>query len=164
MKLRVAALQAGAGVPGGLHKEYWVWTDSVLVTPLSMQDHTCMHTKLLQSLPTLCEPMNLRPARFLCTWESPGKNTGAGCQFPLQGTFPTKGSSPRLLQPPHWQAGSLPPAPLGFLDGSACRILVPWLQIQPAPPALEAPSLNHWTAREVPCTDDFVGFFSSLWF
>ena len=32
----------------------------------------------------------------------------------------------------------------------ACGILVPWLGIEPAPPALEAWSLNHWTAREVP--------------
>ena len=33
---------------------------------------------------------------------------------------------------------------------AACEILVPWPGIEPAPPALEAQSLNHWTAREVP--------------
>ena len=33
---------------------------------------------------------------------------------------------------------------------AACRILVPWSEIKPAPPALEAQSLNHWTTREVP--------------
>ena len=32
----------------------------------------------------------------------------------------------------------------------ACRILVPRPGINPVPPALEARSLNHWTAREVP--------------
>ena len=32
----------------------------------------------------------------------------------------------------------------------ACEILVPPPRIQPAPPALEAWSLNHWTATEVP--------------
>ena len=33
---------------------------------------------------------------------------------------------------------------------AACRILVPWPGIEPMPPAVEAQSLNHWTAREVP--------------
>ena len=32
----------------------------------------------------------------------------------------------------------------------ACGILVPRPGIEPAPPALEAQSLNHWTAREAP--------------
>ena len=32
----------------------------------------------------------------------------------------------------------------------ACGILVPLPGIDPAPPAMEAQSLNHWTAREVP--------------
>ena len=31
----------------------------------------------------------------------------------------------------------------------ACGILFPWPKIKPAPPALEAWSLNHWSAREV---------------
>ena len=33
--------------------------------------------------------------------------------------------------------------------GAACGILVPRPGIKPVPPALEAQSLNHWTAREV---------------
>ena len=32
----------------------------------------------------------------------------------------------------------------------ACGVLVPPPGIKPAPPALEAQNLNHWTAREVP--------------
>ena len=32
----------------------------------------------------------------------------------------------------------------------ACKILVPRPMIEPVPPAVEARSLNHWTAREVP--------------
>ena len=32
----------------------------------------------------------------------------------------------------------------------ACRILVPQPGIEPMPPAMEAWSPNHWTAREVP--------------
>ena len=47
----------------------------------------------------------LSPARLLCPWDFPGKNTGVGCNFLLQGIFPTQGSNLCLL---HWQAGSLP--------------------------------------------------------
>ena len=38
--------------------------------------------------------------RLLCPWGSPGKNTGAGCHFLLQGIFLTQGSNPGLL---HWR-------------------------------------------------------------
>ena len=52
----------------------------------------------------LCDPINCSP-QLVCPWDSPGKNTGVGCYFRLQGIFPTQGSNPRLLQ---WQADSLP--------------------------------------------------------
>ena len=32
-------------------------------------------------------------ARFLCPWNSPGRNTGMGCHFLLQGIFRTQGSN-----------------------------------------------------------------------
>ena len=38
----------------------------------------------------------LWPARLLCSWDFPGKNTGVGCYTLLQGIFPTQGSSPGL--------------------------------------------------------------------
>ena len=40
----------------------------------------------------------LWPARLLCPWDSPGKNTGVGCHFLLQGIFPTQGLNLGLLQ------------------------------------------------------------------
>ena len=40
----------------------------------------------------------LLPARLLFPWDSPGKNTGAGCHFLLQGVFPTQRLSSRLLR------------------------------------------------------------------
>ena len=46
-----------------------------------------------------------------------------------------------------------PPVHSGFFFWpcrAACGILVPQPGIKPAPPAVEAGSLNHWTAREVP--------------
>ena len=39
----------------------------------------------------------LQPARFLCPWDSLGKNTRVGCYFLLQGIFSTQGSNPHLL-------------------------------------------------------------------
>ena len=38
-------------------------------------------------------PHGLYPARLLCPWGSPGKNTGVGCHFLLQGIFLTRGSN-----------------------------------------------------------------------
>ena len=40
--------------------------------------------KLLQSCPTLCDPMDCSPSRLLYPWDSPGKNTGVDCHFLLQ--------------------------------------------------------------------------------
>ena len=53
--------------------------------------------KVTQSCPTLCNPMDCSPARLLCPWDFPGKNTGVGYYFLLQGIFPTQGSNLGLL-------------------------------------------------------------------
>ena len=52
-------------------------------------------------------PHRQQPARLLCPWDSPGKKTGVGCHFLLQGIFPTQRSDLCLL---HGQADSLPRA------------------------------------------------------
>ena len=36
-------------------------------------------------------PHGLCPTRLLCSWNSPGKNTGVRCHFLLQGIFPAQG-------------------------------------------------------------------------
>ena len=36
------------------------------------------------------QPHELQPTRLLCPWDFPGKNTGAGCHFLLQGIVPTQ--------------------------------------------------------------------------
>ena len=46
--------------------------------------------------PSLLQPQGLQPARLLCPWDLPGKNTGKGQDFLLQGIFPTQGSKLRL--------------------------------------------------------------------
>ena len=47
----------------------------------------------------------------LCPWNFPGKNTGVGCHFILQGIFLIQGSNPCLLCLLHWQANSSPLLP-----------------------------------------------------
>ena len=42
-------------------------------------------------------PRGLQPARLLCPWDSPGKNTGVGSHFLLQGIFPAQGWNLGLL-------------------------------------------------------------------
>ena len=56
------------------------------------------------------QPHGLYPVRLLCPGNSPGKNTGVGCHFLLQGIFPTQGQNARLLA---WQADSLATEPPG---------------------------------------------------
>ena len=48
-------------------------------------------SKVTQSCPTLCDPMDYSP------WNSPGKNTGVGSLSLLQGIVPTQGLNPGLL-------------------------------------------------------------------
>ena len=39
-------------------------------------------------------PHGLESARLLCPWDSPGKNSGVGCHFLLQGDLPDPGIEP----------------------------------------------------------------------
>ena len=45
----------------------------------------------------LLRPLGLSPTSLLCPWDFPGKNTGVGCHFLLQGIFQTQGWNPGLL-------------------------------------------------------------------
>ena len=75
----------------------------------------CVHTKSLQSCPTLCNPMDCSP---------PGssvhgilqKKTGVGCHALVHGIFQTLGLNPCLLCLLQWQAGSLPLVPSSKTD------------------------------------------------
>ena len=41
----------------------------------------------------LCNPMDCKPIRLLCPWNSPGKNTGVVCHSILQEILLTQGSN-----------------------------------------------------------------------
>ena len=49
-----------------------------------------------QSYPTLCNLTDCSPPGSSVHGDSPGKNTGMGCQALLQGIFPTQGLNPTL--------------------------------------------------------------------
>ena len=70
-------------------------TRQQLSTMISATKHLFMSlfkVLVIQSCPTLCDFMDCS----LCPWNSPGKNTGVGCHFPLEGIFLTQGSNPCL--------------------------------------------------------------------
>ena len=71
-----------------------------------------MDSVCAQSCQTL-QRFGLQPARLRCPWDSPGKNSGVGCHFLLQGILPTQGSNPRLLHLLRRQVDYLPLAPPG---------------------------------------------------
>ena len=63
-----------------------------------------------QLCPTLCNPVHCSTPGSSVRGDSPGKNTGVGYHFLLQGNFPTQGSNPSV---PHLQADSLLSEPPG---------------------------------------------------
>ena len=82
----------------------------VVVECVCVCKHTCV---CVLSHVQFSATRRLRPARLLCAWNLPGKNTGVGCHFLLQSIFQTQGSNlclPHLL---HWQADPLPLSHLG---------------------------------------------------
>ena len=70
-----------------------------------------LHAKLLQSCPTLCNPMDCSPPGSSVHVIFPGKNTGVHFYDLLQGIFLTQELNPHILCLLHWQVGSLPLAP-----------------------------------------------------
>ena len=93
--------------------------------------HSLSHVRLFVT------PWTAEPARLLCPWNFPGKNTGVGCHFLLQGIFPTQGSNPNLLCLLHWQVDSFPLSHLGSpfprtensLNCPRTSLVVQWLRI-----------------------------------
>ena len=92
---------------------YWLWKlinifyycDYVNITHLMLimigqqKNNTTTSPKWKWSRPVVSDSLQahgLQPTRFLHPWDSPGKNTGVGCHFLLQGIFLTQGSNPGL--------------------------------------------------------------------
>ena len=79
------------------------WATSLSLSPYFY--NVLSHSVVADSL----QSNGLLPTRLLYPWASPGKSTGMGFHFLLQGVFSTQGSNPSL----HWQADSLPLHHLG---------------------------------------------------
>ena len=85
-----------------------------------------LYTKLLQSCPNLCDPMDHSPPvssvrGILQAWK-------LGCHALFQGIFPTQELNPHLLCLLHWQVGSLPLVQLGPISFSNFKkIIYFWL-------------------------------------
>ena len=73
-------------------------------------NHACMLSCLSRVL-FFATPWTVA-RQALCPWDFPGKNTGVGCHFLLQGIFPTQKLNLCLLYLLQWQAGSLALVPL----------------------------------------------------
>ena len=52
-------------------------------------------SEVAQSCPTLCNPVDCSPPGSSVHGDSPGKNTGVGYHFLLQGNLPNPGIEPR---------------------------------------------------------------------
>ena len=75
---------------------------------------------VVQSCPTVCHPMDCSLLGF-SLMEFSRKNTGVGCHFLFQGTFPTHGLNTGLLCCRHsvvWATGEACPLPKAVLTKS----------------------------------------------
>ena len=75
------------------------------------------------------QPHGLQSTRLLCSWDSPGKNSGVGCHALLQGIFPTQGSNPCLLTSPALAGRFFTTEPHGKLN---LLISMPYLLAPPS--------------------------------
>ena len=90
------------------------------------------------------QPHGLLPARHLCPWGSPGKNTGVNCHSLLRRIFPTQKSNPGLLH--RRQIGYHLSYRLLLLSRfSHVRLCAtPWTAAHQAPPSLGFSRQEHW--------------------
>ena len=84
--------------------------------------------KLLQSCPTVCDPMVGSPPGSPRPWDSPGKNTGVGCHFLLQC---------RKVKSESEVAQSCP------------TLSTPWTAVYQAPPPMEFSRQEHWSGGAI---------------
>ena len=105
-------------IPSGFQCTIFTWQENVF--PINYFEYfakecSCQFALLIQCMrcfkecsiwlvsqlwPTLCDLMGSSPKGSSVHGDSPGKNTGVGCQALLQGIFPTQGSNPVL---PHFR-------------------------------------------------------------
>ena len=70
-------------------QESWWYSSSTNLSPDAEDQRVCARSVMSNCL----WPHGVQPTRLPCSWSSPGKNTGVGFHFLLQGIFPTQGSN-----------------------------------------------------------------------
>ena len=60
----------------------------------------CVCVHMLSYFQLFCNPMDCSRPGSSCPWDFPGKNTGVGCHFLLQGIFLIQGTEPMSLLSP----------------------------------------------------------------
>ena len=83
--------------------------DTHLITDTHVSTKMCMHAYVVNCVLLFATPRTV-PPRFLCRWNFPGKNTGVGYHFLLQGIFPNQGIKPESLASPALAGGFFTPA------------------------------------------------------
>ena len=111
----------------GLHRDETA--ESIPEPKLACWGHSAQSCQLWNPWTVACQaPLSVGP---------PGKNTGVGCHFLLQGSFPTQESNSHLLHLLHWHTDSLPLAH----PGSPCWHHGPCLSVKRSS-ATASPSLT----------------------
>nr|XP_030689033.1 solute carrier family 22 member 18 isoform X19 [Globicephala melas] len=125
---------------------------SLTCIPTSTKGASAHAQAALPGASQCCSGENSWQEWFLLWTQHPGS-----CRPPSRGTAPPQSDPchpvrrPVMVPPPHQGPCC-----------AACGILVPQPGIEPVPPAVEARSLNHRTAREVPVMCIVIKFFTTL--
>ena len=119
------------------HFTSWLCITSPLTLQLPVNYlQVCMHEYMLSRFSHIWLFANLWTVVFQAplSMEFPGKNTGVGCRFLLQGIVLTQELNLHLLCHLHWQAGPLPvdtwKAPLSIRGIQTFIVVrIPWLVV-----------------------------------
>ena len=108
----------------------------------------------------------LQPARLLCQWDPPGKNTGLGCRALPQGIIQTQGLNLCLLHFLQWQAGSPPltlpgkPSICVHAHVNACVCMRVRIYSYKCTPMCAPPPHTHIHSRQTPQCPQWSYWFS----
>ena len=113
------------------------WKNKFVLIPVIKIIAVVVSTK---SCPSVLWPNGLYPARLLCPWDFPVKNTGVGCHFLLQGIFRSR----------YWMWVSW----IGRLifyhwaTKEALQLIIvmksDWTEIKPQIVWIQKPTVTHW--------------------
>ena len=114
--------------------------------------YVCVCVYVCSVVSNSLQPHGLQSSRLLCPWNFSSKDTGVGCHFLLQGTFPTQGWNPHLLCLLHLQADSLLLAPPGRPPMLLCAVRLfatPKTAARQAPLSMGFSRQEYWSG--LPC-------------